>query len=121
GNILTERRDGFTIDAGPDSFVRAKPHAERLCRDLGLGDRLIETLEPNRKVYVLRHGRLIELPRALVLGVPSRIRPLLATPLLSWKGKARALAEALIPAQAGEGDMSAAAFFERRFGREMLD
>jgi protoporphyrinogen oxidase len=27
GNIVTERRDGFVIDGGPDSFVANKPQA----------------------------------------------------------------------------------------------
>src|SRR4051794_27488781 len=49
GNIRTERTDGLVIDGGPDAFVVTKPHATALCKDLGLGDRLIGTIERNRK------------------------------------------------------------------------
>ncbi len=43
GNIQTERRAGFLIDGGPDSFVVTRPQAMALCKDIGLGDRLIPT------------------------------------------------------------------------------
>src|SRR5882724_472187 len=37
GNVLTVRKDGFVIEAGPDSFVVTRPHALALCEELGLG------------------------------------------------------------------------------------
>src|SRR4051812_49403839 len=42
GNIRTERREQFVVDAGPDSFIRAKLPAMELCRELGLSGELIE-------------------------------------------------------------------------------
>src|SRR5256885_10319178 len=59
GIILTERRDGFVIEAGPDSFVITRPHALKLCEELGLGPKLIETKTENRRVYVVRRGQLV--------------------------------------------------------------
>src|SRR6266513_236775 len=91
GNVLTERKDGFVIEAGPDSFVVTRPHALKLCEELGLGPRLIETRPENRRVYVARHGKLVPMPEGLVLGVPTRIRSFLRSPLLSMRGKLRAL------------------------------
>ena len=61
GVIRTERTDGFTIDAGPDSLVVQKPAAIALCRELGLADRLIPTRTP-RTAYVVRDGVLHPLP-----------------------------------------------------------
>jgi oxygen-dependent protoporphyrinogen oxidase len=40
GKILTERRDGFVIEGGPDTFVTTKPWAMALCSELGIQDRL---------------------------------------------------------------------------------
>src|SRR5580692_9193946 len=37
GNIVTERVDGYVLDAGPDSWVASKPHATALAKSLGLG------------------------------------------------------------------------------------
>ncbi len=35
GVIQTDRRDGFVVEAGPDSFLTIKPDAARLCHELG--------------------------------------------------------------------------------------
>jgi oxygen-dependent protoporphyrinogen oxidase len=121
GSIRTERQAGFVIDGGPDAWVAAKPHATALCRELRLGDRLIETIERNRRVYVRRRGELHPLPEGLVLIVPTRVLPFASTPLLSWSAKARVALDLLIPRRRGDRDESIARFVERRLGREALD
>src|SRR4051794_11550586 len=63
GNILTQREDGFVIGSGPDSFVVTRPHALKLCEELALSSRLIETLPHNRRVYMARRGQLVSLPK----------------------------------------------------------
>lgn len=120
GNIRTEREGGFVIDAGPDSWVAAKPHAKALCQELGLGDRLIGTEEQNRRVYVLRKGRLIPMPEGSMLGLPARMLPFLTSELLSVPAKLRAVSEGL-RRRGLQGDPSIAEFFGERFGREMSD
>lgn len=121
GNIRTVRHDGFTYDVGPDSFVKAKPEAEALCRELGLGASLIEPLEEGRRVYVAFDGALHAMPEGLSLGVPTRPLALLESPLLSAVGKARAFCEPFIarPRHDRRSDESIAHFLERRLGSEM--
>src|SRR4051812_2853165 len=58
GNIATVRHEGFVIDTGPDSFLRTKPDALDLCRQLGLEGELVPTREIARHVFVAHHGRL---------------------------------------------------------------
>ena len=118
GVIRTEHVDGFTLDAGPDSLLVQKPAAIQLCEELGLGRRLMPTLEP-RTAYVLRN-RLLPIPRGSVLGIPTAIAPWALSRLLSPAAKFRMAAEVFIP----RGDAtqeSVGAFFRRRFGREMVD
>jgi protoporphyrinogen/coproporphyrinogen III oxidase len=122
GNIQTERQGGFVIDGGPDSFVAAKPQATALCKELGLGDRLIGTTAKNRRVYVPRRGVLHTLPEGLVLAVPTRILPFAKTPLFSLLGKARMGLDLVLPrrsARAGD-DESIGSFIRRRLGDEAL-
>lgn len=125
GNVRTLQRDGYLIDEGPDSWVVTKPHASALARALGLGDRLIETLEENRRVYMRVERGLVPLPEGLMLGIPTRILPLAMTSLLSLRGKARAALDLVLPIGFGrksiDDDESLAAFIERRLGREVLD
>ena len=120
GVIRTDHIDGFTIDGGPDSLLVQKPAALDLCRELGLGDRLVPTLEP-RTAYVVRDGRLHPMLEASVLGIPTRVWPLVTTSLLSPGGKLRMLLDLVQPSGPAVRDESVAAFFSRRFGRETVD
>ena len=123
GNIRTVEQDGFTIDGGPDSWVVTKPHASALARAVGLGDRLIPTVEATRRVYVYANGALHALPEGLVLAVPTEIMPIVKTGLFSWDAKLRMALEPLIPPRAwlGDEDESIGDFVARRLGDEVSD
>lgn len=123
GNIRTAWAGGFVLDAGPDSWVKTKPDATALAKELGLGDELVETIEENRRVYVAIGRELHALPEGLVLGVPTRLEPLVRTPLFGWDAKVRMALEPLVPKRtfAGDEDESVSAFFTRRFGDELTD
>jgi protoporphyrinogen/coproporphyrinogen III oxidase len=121
GVILTERKDGFVIEAGPDSFITEKPSALRLCERLGLTARLISTNPNQRGVYVVHRGSLEPLPDGFILLAPTRLWPLLRTPLFSWRGKLRMAIEPFIRPTDSSGDVSLASFVRRRFGREVLE
>ncbi len=117
GVIFSETVDGFTIDGGPDSLLIQKPEAIALCREIGLGDRLVST-QPPRLAYIQRDGRLHALPQASVLGIPTRVGPFASTSLFSWPGKLRMGAELFVPPRRDGADESIGAFMTRRFGRE---
>jgi protoporphyrinogen/coproporphyrinogen III oxidase len=117
GLVLSEDIDGYTIDAGPDALLVQKPDGIRLCEELGLKDDLIPTKKP-RLSYIQRGGRLHPLADASVLGIPTRLRPFLATRLFSWPGKLRMAGELFVPARRDGEDESIGAFITRRFGRE---
>ena len=119
GVVLSEQVEGFTIDAGPDALLVQKPDGVRLCEELGLGERLIPTKLP-RLAYIQRAGRLHPLPAASVLGIPTRLGPLVRTGLFSVPGKLRMGAEWFVPPRAAGGDESIAHFMARRFGREAV-
>jgi oxygen-dependent protoporphyrinogen oxidase len=119
GVILTETVDGFVIDAGPDALLTQKPAAIDLCRELGLGDRLVSTLTP-RTAFVLRRGRLVPFPETSILGIPTKIGPFVTTPLFSWGAKLRMGVELVIPARRDGADESIANFMRRRFGEEAV-
>jgi oxygen-dependent protoporphyrinogen oxidase len=120
GVILSERIDGYTIDAGPDALLAQKPDGIRLCEELGLGGRLVPT-NPPRTAFIQRGGRLHPLPAGSVLGVPTRLGPFLTTPLFSWPGKLRMAAEVFVPRRRDGTDETIAAFVQRRFGREAVE
>ena len=130
GVIRTDKADGFTIDAGPDSLVTQKPAAIALCRELGLADRLVPTRSP-RTAYIVRDGVLHPLPPGSVFGIPTGMGPLAAQRLLSVRGRLRMGLELLAPRNRddptgesraeGSRDESIGTFFRRRFGTEATD
>lgn len=116
GNIETEHRDGFLLDGGPDSFLRTKPDAIRLCEELGLGKELVSTLPTAHGVYVGQKGRLVRMPAGMALAVPTRIGPLLQTPLIGWWSKLRILGDLFVENRVQTEDETVASFLTRHFG-----
>jgi len=120
GVVRSDRFDGWVVDGGPDSILVQKPAAVALCRELGLGERLVSTLTP-RTAYVLRDGRLHPIPEGSFLGFPVRASALAASSLFSLRGKLRMACEVVIPRSVDDEDESIAAFVRRRFGEEAAD
>jgi oxygen-dependent protoporphyrinogen oxidase len=121
GVIQTEQVAGCTLEAGPDSFISAKPAALELIRELGLADEVIGSNDFSRKTYVWKHGRLVPLPEGLMMMVPTKIMPLLATPLLGWSTKARMGLELFHPPRRHAEDQSVSAFITEHYGPEAVD
>jgi oxygen-dependent protoporphyrinogen oxidase len=121
GVIQTERRDGFVIEAGPDSFLSVKPDAARLCQELGISDQLIPSNDFSRKTYILVKGQLVPIPHGLEFMVPTRIWPMATTPLFSFSTKLRMAAELFSSARKDAGDESVGDFVRRHFGQEIVD
>ena len=117
GVILSEEVDGYTIDGGPDALLVQKPEAIALCREIGLGERLVPT-KPPRLAFIQRGGRLHPLPSSSVLGIPTRLGPFIRTGLFTWAGKLRMGAELFVPRRKDEADESIGSFMRRRFGDE---
>jgi protoporphyrinogen/coproporphyrinogen III oxidase len=121
GPLETIRRDGFVIESGADSFLSEKPWAADLARRLGIGAELIPTRDVYRKTFVVRNGRLVEIPAGFSLLAPTRLGPIFKSPLFSLAGKLRIAIEPLIRARTSDTDESLASFVTRRLGREVLD
>lgn len=121
GVIRTEQRDGFLLEAGPDSFLNDRPQAMDMCRRLELDGERVGTQPGCRKGFVALGGRLVPIPEGFSLVGPARFWPLAASSTLSPWGKLRALLEPMVPRRTDGSDESVAAFVRRRFGREVLE
>src|SRR5215831_16556247 len=121
GVIQTERVDGCTIEAGPDSFLSVKPAAMDLIRELGLAGDVIGSNDHLRVTFVKRNGRLVPLPDGLMMMVPTKVLPLLSTPLLGLGSKARMGLELLRAPKPKAEDQSVADFVREHYGQEAVD
>ena len=120
GVITTERFDGWVLDGGPDSLLVQKPAAVALCRELGIGDRLVPTLTP-RTAYILRDDRLHPIAEGSFLGFPLTIGALAGSSLFTVGGRLRMACEMFMPRRPSDEDESIGAFVRRRFGSEAVD
>jgi oxygen-dependent protoporphyrinogen oxidase len=110
-----------SVECGADMFLARTPAALELARDLGLADDLVAPV--SLPAFVWSRGQLHRLPPGLVLGAPARLGPLARSRLLSWRGKARAAVEPLLPRwhpDGAAGDTLGSAV-RARFGDEVLD
>jgi oxygen-dependent protoporphyrinogen oxidase len=120
GVIQTTARDGCIVEGGPDSFISQKPEALALIKELGLEQEVIGSNDHSRITYILRHGRLVRLPEGIRMIVPTRVWPLVKSPLLGWGTKLRMGLE-LFRKPVSNPDRSVADFVIDHFGRETLD
>ncbi|MCX2726604.1 protoporphyrinogen oxidase [Thermomicrobium sp. 4228-Ro] len=121
GWIRSERWNGVLIEHGPDSWVASKAAATELARALGLEPELVGLRADRAGTGIVLGGRILPLPEGLSLLVPTRLWPILTSPLLSVPGKIRLLGELFVPARCHCDDESLAAFVRRRFGREFYE
>lgn len=109
GGVIRSREvEGKILEYGPQR-MRLSPGIDELATVAGVDDKVIETDE--EKLYVYAGGRLGEAPLS--------VKQFFRTDLLSWRGKARLLAEPLT--RSGSPEETVADLFVRKFGREAYE
>ncbi len=111
GNIRSEQRDGYLFEHGPNSTLTSRELLD-LVDDLGITDKIEWPSPLAKKRFIVRDSQLTALPSG-PLG-------LLSTNAFSGSSKLALLKEPFRRSQ-GKPDESAAEFFERRLGREIVD
>ena len=121
GVIGTRVRDGFLCELSVDNFITTVPEGVELCKALGLQDELMSTNHRFRRTFVVRNRRLYPLPDGFMTMAPTKLYPMLTTPLLTPIGKLRCGLELLLPRRRSEDEESLAAFAQRRLGKEAFE
>ncbi|MFE7061478.1 protoporphyrinogen oxidase [Sutcliffiella sp. NPDC057660] len=119
GKIQTVKKDGFTIERGPDSFLERKVSAGQLAKDVGLESKL--TNNATGTAHILLKGKLYPMPEGAVMGIPTKLTPFVTTGLFSPMGKMRAAADLIMPSSGNGEDQSLGSFFRRRLGDEVVE
>jgi protoporphyrinogen/coproporphyrinogen III oxidase len=111
GVIRSERREGFLLELGPQSFSGTAT-LRKLCAELGIEEQLVEA--PARAPrYVLADGKLVAVP----MSPPA----LLTSSLLGGGTKWNMARDVFGRSRPPEDDESIASFVRRKFGAEVLD
>jgi oxygen-dependent protoporphyrinogen oxidase len=112
GKILTERIDGYLLEAGPNSLRVENQETVDLIEECGLSSRVIEASPNSKKRFILKNGNWVNIPTGPIEA--------LSTSLFSLGGKLRVPLDLFIPKTALK-DESAASFITRRLGKEVFD
>ena len=113
GCVRTDIIDGWTVEAGPNSFQES-PEVAALIAELGLGAERVEASPASKNRYIVLDGKLAALPD------PSSIRDFMMTPTLSVGAKWRVAREfARKPLERTE-DVSVGDFMRDHFGAEVV-
>lgn len=130
GLMETTRRDGFTVEGGPDGWVSEKPWARELAVELGMADAIVESLDAARVTYIARDGALTAMPKGMRMMVPGDLQSAMESPLFSAAAKQAMAAEperaqelrlSALAGATGRSDESVREFTVRHFGAEVAD
>jgi len=121
GVIQTSVQQGCVLEEGPDGFLGAKPWAMNLIRELELADQVIGSNDHSRITYIVKKGKLIRMPAGLMMMVPTKIMPMIRTPLLGWGAKVRMGLEVLRRPKGPQPDRSVHDFLLDHYGQEYID
>lgn len=117
GLAASESWRGFLLERGPDSFLRHKPAAMALCRDLGLESELIAPLPAPAGARLLFERRWEPLPAGWRMIEPTLLEPCLDSPWFSPEEKAELASRWSKGAQGiGGAELSVAGYLRARYG-----
>jgi protoporphyrinogen/coproporphyrinogen III oxidase len=121
GGVIQTITEPHLIECGADNFATLIPDALQLVREMGLESEFITPQKNFRIAQVVCRGRLVPIPNGFSLMQPTRMGSILATPILSLRGRIRVLAEMFVPRRRDDSDESVASFAIRRLGRECFE
>jgi oxygen-dependent protoporphyrinogen oxidase len=113
GQIRSELRDGFILEAGPNGFLDRDGSVARLAGQLGIADRLRSASAQAERRAVFVRGRVRQLP--------SSPPGFLTSDVVPWHAKLRVLLEPLCRQSPAGVDESLGRFGRRHFGRTVTE
>lgn len=111
GVIKTENSNEWRYELGPNTLLVKDSEIENLLDELNLTSGIEEANQEASKRFIVKDGELVELPKSLT--------GFLKTPLFSGAAKARLLWEPFVGKTSP--DVTVSEFFEKRFGKEVLN
>lgn len=119
GKLRLGEVGGVVVDVGAEAMLNRRPEGVELTRASGLADDLVHPATTSANLW--SRAEMLPMPRTL-MGIPSDLRALAESRVISKPGLARAAMDAVLPASSLEGhDASIGALVEERFGKEVVD
>ncbi|QXJ26364.1 protoporphyrinogen oxidase [Actinomadura graeca] len=119
GKLRVSEIAGLAVDEGAEAMLARRPEGLDLVRDLGRSGDLVNP--GTTSSAILSRGALRPMPSGQVMGVPSDLRALAASGVLSPAGLARVPLDLVLPRTPRGADVSVAGHIGARVGREVVD
>ncbi|MUN36290.1 protoporphyrinogen oxidase [Actinomadura litoris] len=119
GKLQVSEIAGLPVDEGAEAMLVRRPEGLELVRELGRGGELVNP--GTTSSAILSRGALRPIPSGQVMGVPSDLRALAASQVLSPAGLARVPLDLVLPGTPHDADVSVAGLVGARLGREVVD
>ena len=103
------------MDAGAESMLATRPEAVTLCKELGL--QTVPAATTQAGIY--SRGKVRPIPRGLLTGVPTDLRKLAASGILSLPGLLRIPLDHMLPRTVLHSDISVGDYVTTRLGSEV--
>lgn len=115
GKLRVEQIGGVGVDTGAEAMLATRPEAVNLCRELGLD------LQPaaTTTAAIYSRGQLRSMPGATLTGVPTDLRRLAASGILSLPALLRIPLDHLLPRTVLHGDVSVGDYVTTRLGADV--
>ncbi len=119
GKLKLGEVGGVTLDVGAEAMLNRRPEAVSLARISGLADAIVHPATTTAHLWT--RDELLPMPRTM-MGIPTDLRVLAESGVISKAGMARAAMDSVLPATSLDGrDTSIGGLVEERFGKEVVD
>jgi oxygen-dependent protoporphyrinogen oxidase len=122
GTLRSEDLGGRVVDVGADGFLGRRPEAVELCREIGLGDKMVPIAARGASVW--SRGRLRALPQRHAMGIPTKFWPTARSGVVGFGGSLALARDALLPrpdVRGPIGDRAIGPLVARKLGRRVVD
>lgn len=119
GKLQLHEVEGLVLDAGAESLLAVRPEAVSLAKAVGLSSAIVHP--STSSAGVVSHGKIRDLPSGLISGIPTDLRALAASDIMSVHGLLRIPLDYVLPQTTLRGDISIGDFVSTRMGREVVD
>jgi protoporphyrinogen/coproporphyrinogen III oxidase len=119
GKLRVSDLAGVPVDEGAESLLLRRPEAVALARAVGLGPDLEDAATTSAAVWT--RGGMHALPRGTVMGVPSDLRSLASSGLLTARELARVPVDSWLPRTRMAEDVSVGRYVAARLGQAVVD
>ena len=122
GLIRTDIVEGCQLEAGPDSFIAAKPAVTELAREIPvLEEQIIGSNDQSRRIFLVKNGELVPMPKGMVMMVPGDLESARNSALFSNASNEVFEREQLQKPRLRSEDTSVAEFVLDHFDQTVLD